>query len=209
MRALRKAVADLVIKGVYEEKRSSPASGPMLDWSRLDLRKRQEEMKTVLNASLQQRANSRVEGEHIFVEVSGREVLFKTHAIASAMGVPAAREMVGQPFLYDYRFGPVLTGKLAGPVHFIACHRNVTEHQAMNQLGFPDATIVSPGFGVYVADNIQKIQMVFLANCKDESSTRHAVARFFTWMEEEREDILFSKRAFARSKIVKEMAANL
>jgi hypothetical protein len=64
-------------------------------------------------------------------------------------------------------------------VHVIACHKGVTENQAVGLLGFPDATIVTPAFGVYVADNVQKIQLILLANCRDESSTRYAVQRFF------------------------------
>jgi hypothetical protein len=93
-----------------------------------------------------------------------------------------------------------------GPVHFIACHRGVTETQATNLLGFPDATIVSSPFGIYVADDIQKMQFVFLANCRDVYQTRHAVQRFLDWADQTGEGKLIAARAQARARIVKVIA---
>ena len=58
---------------------------------------------------------------------------------------------------------------MAGPVHLIACHRGATESQSLKHLGFPDATVVSTRSWVYVADEVQEIQIVFLANCRDET----------------------------------------
>jgi hypothetical protein len=66
----------------------------------------------------------------------------------------------------------VLGPRRSGPVHLIACQRSVTESQALRQLGFPDVTVVSPPFGVYVVDEVQKVQLIFLANCRDPTSTR-------------------------------------
>ena len=43
-------------------------------------------------------------------------------------------------------------GTRGGPVHVIACHKTATEAQAIRLLGFPDATVVSAPFGVFVAD---------------------------------------------------------
>ena len=114
--------------------------------------------------------------------------------------------MVGQPFLRDHEASPLLTEGRVGPVHFIGCHRSITEAQAMKQLGFSDATIVSPPFGVFVADNVQRIQLLFLANCRDETSTRHAIQRAFDWLEETGEDTRVSERAAARARIVKAVA---
>lgn len=39
-------------------------------------------------------------------------------------------------------------------------------------LRFPDAMIVDAPFGIYVASEVQKIQMIFIRSCTDESSTR-------------------------------------
>lgn len=63
-------------------------------------------------------------------------------------------------------------------MHLIACHRTVTETQSTNLLGFPYAPVVSGPFGIYVADEIQRMQFVFLANCREPSQTRQAVQRF-------------------------------
>ena len=65
----------------------------------------------------------------------------------------------------------------------------------MALLGFPDATIVTGSFGVYVADNVQKIQLCLIANCRDESSTRHGLQKLFDWLVQTGEDALLAKRA--------------
>jgi len=93
-------------------------------------------------------------------------------------------------------------------VHIIACHKSVTENQAVGLLGFPDATIITPPFGVYVADNIQKVQLVFLANCRDESSTRYAVQRFFDWLNRSGEATYLADRARGRKAIVRRLPSN-
>src|SRR5438067_2322605 len=124
----------------------------------------------------------------------------KSHAIPAAISVASAREMVGQPFLRNHELVDLLPKDGIGPVHLIACHRSVTEGQAMKQLGFPDATIVSPPFGVYVADPIQRIQLLFLANCRDDRSTRHAVQRAFEWLAQTGEGERLAARAEARAR---------
>ena len=91
---------------------------------------------------------------------------------------------------------------MAGPVHVIACHKSVNESQAMSLLGFPDATIVPGAFGIYVADNVQKIQLCLIANCRDESSTRHGLQKLFDWLAQTGEETLLAERAAARSRIV-------
>ena len=93
-----------------------------------------------------------------------------------------------------------------GPLHIIACHRGATETQATKLLGFPDATVVSAPFGVFVADNIQKIQFAFIVNYRDESTTIHGVQRFFSWLEQSGEDELVAKRAKSRAIIVQAIA---
>jgi hypothetical protein len=72
----------------------------------------------------------------------------------------------------------------------------------MTILGFPDATIVTGSFGAYVADNIQKIQICLIANCRDDSSTRHGLQKLFDWLAQTGEDTLLAERALSRSRIV-------
>ena len=111
----------------------------------------------------------------------------------------------GRPHLNDHRLAPEL-GSGGGPLHVIACHRSVTETQATNLLGFPDATVVSSPFGIYLADNVQKMQFVFLANCRDSVQTRMATQRFFEWLEQAGEAELLAARAKARARIVSAIA---
>src|SRR5664280_3834900 len=84
--------------------------------------------------------------------------------------------------------------------------RQATEGQAVRQLGFPDATVVSTPFGVYVADKIQKIQLAFLSNCRDPTSTMYQVQRVFDWIEEVGEGPLILDRAASRARIVTAIA---
>ena len=94
-------------------------------------------------------------------------------------------------------------------MHVIACQKNITEAQAMSLLGFPDATIVSGTFGVYIADNIQKIQLCLITNCRDAASTRHGLQKLFDWLERTGEDQLLAGRAASRSKILSAIAEEL
>jgi hypothetical protein len=199
-KAVREAVLNLVHQGAREVKRSRYNAGPALDWSRMDFSTRQAAMRSVLSDALSSRG--KVEGAGVVLSVGGKKVLFLSSAIPAAMSVPAAREMVGQPFLKDHLSAPALKGAVAGPVHVIACHRSVTEGQAMALLGFPDATIVTGAFGVYVADNVQKIQLCLISNCRDESSTRHGLQKLFDWLTQTGEDELLAKRAASRSRVV-------
>ena len=38
----------------------------------------------------------------------------------------------------------------------------------MRQLGFAEATIVNAPFGIYVADDVLKMQFVYFTNCRDD-----------------------------------------
>jgi hypothetical protein len=73
-------------------------------------------------------------------------------------------------------------------------------------LGFPDATIVNAPFGIYVADNAQKIQFVLLSNCRDETATRYALQRFMEWLEEAEEASALVEHAASRKRIVQAIA---
>ena len=66
--------------------------------------------------------------------------------------------------------------------------------------------MVSAPFGIFVADNIQKVQFAFIVNCRDDATTRHGVQRFFEWLAQTGEDALVSERAKARARIVSAIA---
>lgn len=204
--ALHDAVIALTHAGVADAARGRYHSGAALDWSRLDFRARRLQMVAVVREVLQARPASKETKGRIFVRLNGLEVLVEVHAIPAALTVGPAREMVGQPFLRDHELSGSLAEEMGGPLHVIACHRTATETQAAKLLGFPDATIVSAPFGVFVADPVQKVQFAFIANCRDESNTRHGVQRFFEWLRQTNEEANVADRAKARAHIVRAVA---
>lgn len=210
---VKEAVGDAVIAltqaGVREASRGRFHSGEALDWSRLDFKARQSAMRDVLRDALKHRDDATDLPSGVSVCLAGTEVLCIPEAIPAALTVAQAKEMVGQPFLRDYTLLGDLSkkgGKRAGPLHIIACHRGATEAQATKLLGFPDATVVNAPFGVFVADNIQKIQFAFIVNCRDETTTRHGLQRLVEWMAQTGEDRLVAERAKARARIVAAIA---
>ena len=52
-----------------------------------------------------------------------------------------------------------------------------------------------------VTGDVRKIQMVFIANCRDESRTQTHVQRFLQWLDEQSEDKLLANRALSRRRI--------
>jgi hypothetical protein len=62
-------------------------------------------------------------------------------------------------------------------------------------------------FGICVAHNVQKVQLVLLAGCHDESSTRYAVPRFFDWLIRSGEASFLAVRARGRNAIIEAIAA--
>lgn len=210
MLLVRELVLQLAHEGAREVKKSGSNTGQALDWSRLDFSQRQKTMVDVLVDSLSSKKKAKKTANGgVLVPVSLTKVLFQPSAVPAAFTVPAAREMVGQPFLKDHMLTESLKSDSGGPVHIIACQKNVTEAQAMGLLGFPDATIVSGSFGVYVADSIQKIQLCLIANCRDAASTRHGLQKLFDWLERTDEDQLLAKRAASRANILKAIAKEL
>ena len=94
----------------------------------------------------------------------------------------------------------------SGPVHLIVVQGGATETQAAKQLGSPDATIVPTDFGVYVADEIQKVQIVFLSHCIDPSSIYGRVQTMLNWLDATQEGERLVRRAQDRSRIVSLLA---
>ena len=208
-RQVWEAVAQLVGLGRREARRGEYSTGAPLDWNRMDFAGRKKEMELALGRYfIDKRANARVAGKDncYVLPLDGHPVLFVCHGIPAALTVATAREMVGQPFLKDHTYVELShrRGKQpAGPVHLIACQKTATEAQAMRQLGFPDATIVKADFGIYVADDVQKIQMMFLAHCRDKVTTQDAAGKLFDWLESSGEAARLAERAEGRRKIVR------
>ena len=207
--ALFDAVVALSQSGVREASRALFDRGEALDWQRLDLQTRETRIRTVLASALSQRKGGRIvpgQSSERLLDIKGTDVLMVVHGMPAAASVAQAKEMVGQPYLTDYRRVERLRTGIAGPVHVIGCHRALTEAQAIRTLGFADATFVTTSFGLYVADGVQKIQMVFIGNCRDETTTRYGVQRFIEWLEQTGEVDWLVKRAASRANIVRAIA---
>ena len=204
--AIREGVVNLARSGAREARKGRGYAGDALDWSRLSYPNRRAAIERTLHASLAERDGAIESDRHVFVPVQGQNVLFMCHGIPAGMGVPAARELVGQPFLLDHQLADDLE-RGVGPVHLIGCAESITKSQAMKILGFPDAMIVDSPFGVYVASDIQKIQLIFVRNCIDESATRAGVQRLFEWLEQWGEAPHLSERARQRAEVVRVIAA--
>ena len=198
------ALLDLARAGVGVNLQGRYYAGEALQWSRLDFQQRREVTRNAVVDFLRSRAggSSHDSGSTTVVyPVSGQQVAFVCDCIPATLSTAGARELVGQPFLRDHQIARNLPKKASGPVHLIACQKSVTESQAIRQLGFPDAAVISAPFGVYIADNVQKIQMIFLANCRDETTTRLRVQDFLHWLDAQGEDKLLADRAKSRRRI--------
>ncbi len=198
------ALLSMAKAGVGVSSKGSYFSGEALSWSRLDYAGRREmTRKTVLDfmRALSPQTKGTLPEHTATLKLEDSQVAFRCDCIPASFGTAAARELVGQPFLHDHEYCANLQKSIAGPVHLIACQKTVSENQALKQLGFPDALVVSAPFGIYVADNVQKIQMVFIANCRDETTTRRGTQRFIHWLLEEGEDKNLAARAVSRRKI--------
>lgn len=210
--ALREAVEQLARSGARAMRGSVYHSGAPLAWARLDYDARAKAMVAELRSFLKtegarsQQARPSDTVAKLTTSLASRDVRVICHAVPAAMTVATARERVGQPFLQDHLEADVVSGTCVGPVHLIACHQGVSESQALRQLGFPDAMILNAPFGVYVADGVQRVQMVFLKECRDEANTRRRCEQLFEWLRNEGEDVLLAERAARRAEIVRAMA---
>jgi hypothetical protein len=200
------ALADLVGLGVREARRGNFYSGDALEWSKLDYRERQMRIKEVLLEALVTAGAKRLNDHQLIHTVNDSHLFLVVDAVPAALSIGAARELVGRPFLRDYEHLEMM-GEGIGPVHIIGCNRGATESQALQMLGFPDATVVTAPFGIYVADDVQKVQFVLLANCRDQTGTRTALQRFLEWQDASGEADDLVKRARSRKRIVKAIAA--
>lgn len=206
-RTVVQATVKMVQRGVRDAGRGSHHVGPALDWSRCSYADRSTRMqRTALNGLAQGGASRILDDKRISRSIEGKDVLFVIGAVPDAMSVPSAREMVGQPHLSDHtQYGdlPKLHG---GPIHVVACHKGATEAQARTMLGFPNATVVSAPFGIYVVDPVQSIQLVLITQCRDETSTRLGVQRFLEWLDESEQAAALVQHAAKRKAVVKALA---
>ena len=207
---MRDAILSLMQKGVIEASRGKGNNGETLSWKRMNYDKRSSVIVKTLNDAITFDDVGHEENKQYYLDFEYEEkgknikksVNVVVHSIPDALSIANARERVGQPFLDDFRNYKKINKDSIGPIHIIGCHKTVSESQARNILGFPDATILKDSFGIYVADNIQKIQMVFIEKCSDSTSTSMALQEFLNWLVRTNELRKFIKRAESRKKII-------
>jgi hypothetical protein len=206
LQAIAESVVVMAQRGVKSGASARFGMGQALDWTRLDFRARKLEMEKAVRDALASRTGAKASGSDVILPLGGQNIGVVINAIPAAFTVAAAREMVGRPFLRDHERTDLLK-KAQGPLHLIACHRGATETQATTLLGFQDAVVVSDHFGIYVADEVQKVQFAFLSNCRDDAQTRHALQRFLDWLDQSSEAQRLASRALSRANIVRVIAA--
>lgn len=202
-KTLNDAVINLMQRGVREASRNKGNHGESLLWKNMNYERRTESIISSIGESIDVKGTGVEEAENFYLTFDDKKVLVLIHAIPDTLSISSAREKVGQPFLDDFTKSKLLEDDdVLGPIHIIGCHKSVTETQTRNILGFPDATILKDSFGIYVADNIQKIQMIFIEKCSDSYSVRHGVQDFLEWLDRTSEVDNLIQRATSRKKII-------
>jgi hypothetical protein len=209
LKALRTAIVTMVSERAREGSlRGARSRGDAFRWARLSMADRAEAMRHATADALAQARNAEralTSNDLVVVPWDGLDLLFLVGAVPGAMSVSAARELVGQPFLHDHELATALEQR-SGPVHLIVVQGGATETQAAKQLGSPDATIVPTEFGVYVADEVQKVQILFLSHCIDSSSIYGRVQTMLNWLDATQEGDRLLRRAQDRAEIVSLLA---
>ena len=211
---LRDVVVALVQNAAITPDLSRSNIGPALEWHRMSYARRESEMREQLQRVLREIPGSKYgkkkfaadEWITMWLALGGKRILTALHAVPAGLSQPAAREIVGQPFLMDHRVHDQLADGDGGPVHLVACYKGVTESQALKMLGFPDATVVPGRFGLHVADSVQKIQIVLLKNCQSPSATTDAINTWLEWLKRSAEDVQLAERAVSRKRIINTIA---
>lgn len=208
-KAVADAVTSLVGLGVREASKGGFASGDALEWSRLGFADRATRLRETMTAALVESGATELAPDLVIADIDRHKVALHLHAAPASLSIPASREMVGRPFLGDHRNIEGYPADVIGPVHLIGCAGGTTEAQARTMLGFPDATFVTPGFGIFAADKVQQIQFALLKDCRDDTTTRNAVHRFLQWLSETGEDAQVVDRATRRRAVATAIATQV
>ena len=197
----------MALRGAFGAPAAKSYLGQALDWNRLNFVGRKARIEAELAHALGQRPKSRVlDRQTVVTSIGSRFIAVHCAGLPAPFGVAAALELVGQPFLKDHELVTLMHAGDAGPVHLIGCHGGVTESQARRQLGFPDAIVVTIPQGVWVADPIQNIQVLFLRSCVDPVSTRVRLQSALEWLDQSGEAQALAERAAKRARIARAVA---
>ncbi len=199
--AIRGGVVQLARVGSRGPHRGQHNIGEALDWTKMGFRERKTAMEAEVCAWFGQESDT----DGILSDIEGKSAILRVSAVPDSFSTDEARELAGRPFLLDHALVNSASWKKrkpVGPIHIIAVHKNITETQAKKYLGHPDIMLVDAPFGFYVADRINHIQVLILANCRDRTSTRERVQRCWDWIDQSGEAPEIVTRAAKRAEII-------
>jgi hypothetical protein len=144
----------------------------------------------------------------VFDNLTGfTQVIKSYHGIPDNMTVADARNLIGRPFLTEYK--DVLTSKLkSGIIHFVAVYGNATETQIKSLVGYPDLTVIKASFGFYLWENTMHIQMFFLKSCINPQTIKTRKSEVTNWLSNSREQSKILAKAKARYSILEAVNKN-
>ena len=212
--AIKQAVAaathTLALHGVKASRRGSRALGEALDWRRLDFRHRRDVMQQAALDRLERMGASILDtaGNRAIHRLSpGAPVLVVVKAAPEGLSLASSREMVGQPHRDDHLLVSELDGQGAiGPLHVVPVPARATQSQARALIGSADVMIVPLPDGVWVADAVNRAQVLVIGGCADEGSTGLAIENAFGWLHRSGEVERLVQRARRRTEILRVMA---
>lgn len=130
-----------------------------------------------------------------------KDIINIANAIPDNMSVEDAKAFTGRPFLEDH--SKVSKKGKTGPLHFIAVYGNATEIQVKNLIGYPDVSVIKDEFGIYVWEQNNHIQIIFLTDCKTQNAINSKFLLFSNWASSSGELDKIKTRAKARLHILK------
>lgn len=201
--ALTHALPELVHKRATASSLGGEIVGETLAWNELDLERRQQSIKAIVESFLSTEHGAKVVDGTYIVPFNGVLVACVPNAIPDSLSLAAARERVGQIFRDDDRLLPAKGA--VGPLHIIGCYRSVTEASARRLYGVEDATYIALGSGMFIRDMKLKVQMMLVAKCEDTAATRAALQNFFDWTERSGQAVVIAQNAKEREVIVRAM----
>jgi hypothetical protein len=208
--AIANGISELVHLGSLEGRKGKYHLGNPLNWSRLDYIQRSKEIVKTVQAFFEGANHTTSDRGFDILELYSKKILLQVHGIPSGFGIAEARELVGRPYLHDYKRNVTIRKlKLVGPVHLLACHKKCTESQVTRFMGHPDLFMVQAPFGFFVADQTSFVQAFFLLDCRDENSTDLACQRLLDWIDQSGEAGRIVERATSRAKILSAVAKEI
>lgn len=201
-RCVLQATLDLALDGVRSARKSRFESGQSLSWNRLNYVQRHAQM---VSTMVQQLGGNGVAFPYDWRDT---KVLVCCHAVPDRFTVAEARGFTGRPQFKDNSLLPLMGEEVVGPIHYVACHRTITEVQAKAMAGMDDVLVVASSFGIYLADRVHKAQFLFLANCRDAASTRARLEEAHRWVRSQELEGL-CRRARARKAILRTIQEHL